>query len=390
MAAAKGFADDHACVDWLLSGAWDSAKAELCADYLTIGETYFFREPRAFDLIADYARDKIARVGTVAAHLRIWSAGCCTGEEPYSIAMHLRQAVPQLDARRIAILGTDINARSLQAAREGVYRQWSFRGTDTAMRRRFFSEEGDGCCRLHADIRSMVRFAELNLAAAGYPCTVTGTQALDIVFCRNVLMYFSKRRARQVIARLRECLVDGGWLIVNPSEASAELFEGFSPVYYPDAVYFRKDGPIVCAAVAEDDAMPDPVSVPLCPHSIAIGAADEDGEAVQPLKQAVGPDAAAVDEYHASALAAMEAGDYQTALQDLKRVIYLQPDRVIAYYLMGIIHTSQGRQRIAARQFGIASDLLDTLRDDDPIPGSDGFSVASLRQAINFRLPEVA
>lgn len=418
MRRAMGFEHDEACAAWLLSGRWDKEKAELCALHLTIGETYFFREPRAFELMCDYARKKAA--GSDGAPLRIWSAACCTGEEPYSIAMTLRQAVPELDPGRISILATDINSHHLQLARAGVYRQWSFRQTGTAMQRLNFEEAGGNQLRVKDDIKEMVRFAELNLAAPVYPSVATDTQAMDIIFCRNVLMYFSRPQAKKVIDRLRQCLVTGGWLIVSPSEASAEMFSGFSGVYYPDAIYFRKSEPSeqpkpVPAAVApatewsgdwagqavvkpktgfpkkaaptkqDASARSRPAASPAEAVSRARKLANEGdiAAALRCLEQALHSGPPTAELYHAKAMIAMESGHDRDAMQSLKKALYLQPDFILGHYLMGILQSAQNKRSEARRQFQAAGELLAALDDDEIVPGSDGLHAAYLLASVH-------
>ncbi|HJV80123.1 CheR family methyltransferase [Noviherbaspirillum sp.] len=411
MAASAGFECAKDCIDWLLADPWDGAKSKMCARHLTVGETYFFREPRAFDLVCDYTREKMAEDD---ARLRIWSAGCCTGEEPYSIAMALKQGLPQLDPRRIFILGTDLNGINLQIARDGIYRQWSFRAPGKLPQPRWFREEDENRLRLDASITNMVRFAELNLTDPGYPSAATQTQEMDIIFCRNVLMYFSKLQARRVIERFRKCLVDGGWLIVSPSEASADMFSGFSPVYFPDAIYFQKTGassqsapekwalPTASFAAPQlDCAAPvhaEPASASIRPparknhpREAAAGAAARartlasEGKvdaAMHCLDRSINNNPLSVELHHAKALIAMEAGAQRDALQSLKRVIYLQPDFILAHYLLGVLQTARSRPRDAVRHFETAREMLSGLRSDEVVPGSDGLTVASLLDSV--------
>ncbi|OGB22393.1 MAG: hypothetical protein A3I66_14325 [Burkholderiales bacterium RIFCSPLOWO2_02_FULL_57_36] len=391
MAASTGIEHAAECADWLLSGSWDRAKADLCASHLTVGETYFFREPRAFGLVRDYARDKIKTCGAANARLRIWSAGCCTGEEPYSIAMALNQHVPELDPSQLSILGTDINSGSLEIARDGVYRHWSFRNTDAALQKSNFSEEGEGKFRLSDRIKGLVKFSELNLAAPVYPSVTTDTHAMDIIFCRNVLMYFSRAQALIVIERFRQCLVNGGWLIVSPSEASSELFAGFSGLYYPDAIYFKKKDPLDVPIVAQprassagnvggqaDDMQPERRrAAAAATHPRAKPA--QTAAAPRGLNKTMEDAPASRGFYHARALAAIETGDQPGAQENLRRVLYLQPDSIIGHYLMGVVRFTQGRQREATRQFSITMRLLAPLKDDGIVPESEGCSAAYLR-----------
>lgn len=451
---AMEFEDNTACIDWLLAGPWDKSKSDLCAFHLTIGETYFFREARAFDLVCDYAREKLRNPALAGQGLRIWSTGCCTGEEPYSIAMSLKNALPGLDPRQLSILGTDINSRSLDHARAGIYRHWSFRKTGAALQKLYFSKQADGLFRLNDEIRQMVKFAELNLASSIYPSTATDTHAMDIIFCRNVLMYFSKPGAQQVIERFHQSLAPGGWLVVSPSEASAELFSGFSGVYYPDAIYFRKNGPrhdpplfrppAPAADAAKcgsgfDHGLPQyvfardtkpatagayslsPISsgrrrAPALPRDAeqpqqprpgqgdaTIDATGADAvvraralankgrvlHAMQCLDQAIQHSPACVDLYRAKAMIAMETGEHDEAMQNLKRVLYLQPDSIIARYLTGVAELARNRRPEAMKQFETASRLLAPLKDDEIVPGSEGLSAASLMGSVRAFIQKV-
>jgi chemotaxis protein methyltransferase CheR len=428
MTESLGLDRDAKCVDWLLSGHWDKAKAELCAFHLTIGETYFFREPRAFDLVCDYAREKI-QIGGAASRLRIWSAGCCTGEEPYSIAMVLKQTLPELDPSRISILGTDINNRHLRFAREGVYRHWSFRSTGSTLQHLNFSAEIDGRFRLHDQAKEPVNFSELNLAAPVYPSVATNTHSMDIIFCRNVLMYFSKAQARRVIERFRQCLVNGGWLIVSPSEASADMFPGFSAVYHTDAIYFRKNDPlhreaVPCAgesiqsscrniisrrveASADQNTKRDQANdrdeqkrnATLITGNVIVGTdattcarmlANEGKtvEAMRCINEAIEIAPTSTDLYFAKAMVAMEARHDREALQSVKRVIYLDPDCTMAHYLAGLILHSQDKHGEAVKKFETVSALLAALPDDELIPRSEGLSCAYLRTIVESYLPK--
>lgn len=411
MAESVGMENGEEFVDWLLAGAWDKSKADLCTHYLTIGETYFFREPRAFELVSNYAREKIAAFGAQNTRLRIWSAGCCTGEEAYSIAMALRQSVPQLPARQISILGTDINGRHLQFAQAGMYRQWSFRNFDPALQKLYFSTADEGQYQLNKEIREMVKFSELNLASRVYPSIATSMNAMDIIFCRNVLMYFSRDQAKNVIQRFHLCLADGGWLIVSPSEASAELFSGLAGVYHPDAIFFKKTGPRNASAAAGQglpgigkasggnagDRVPKqavsadtavlPSATVVRPAQPARSKAEKpqtDGHTAGSLSAATN-DASLTpmaEHYHAKALTAMDAGDHGDAMQNLKRVLYLQPDSIIAHYLMGVALSGQGRHDTAEKQFDTVLGLLAAIADEDVVPASDGLSAAYLRASV--------
>src|SRR5262249_41291670 len=149
--------------------------------------------------------------------IRMWSAGCCTGEEPYSLAMTLSRLLPNPSNWNITILATDVNPRFLKTAAEGRYTNWSFRGSPESLREQLFQRAHGGASESSPAIKRMVSFAELNLAEDVYPTLMTNTNAMDVIFCRNVLMYFSREHATRVAARLHASLMEGGWLFTSPS-----------------------------------------------------------------------------------------------------------------------------------------------------------------------------
>jgi chemotaxis protein methyltransferase CheR len=396
MASALGYPSAEACAAWLLASNWDDARSALCARFLTIGETYFFREPRALDLVCDYARAHMARGET--RPLRIWSAGCCTGEEPYSIAMALRRRLPRLASAMADILATDLNDAFLDFARAGAYRRWSFRRTEPADQAAFFRPCGDGRFEIAPALREQVRFANLNLAGRSYPSAATGTLAVDIIFCRNVLMYFGREQIRQVIGRLRDCLVDGGWLVVNASEVSTELFAGFTPVVHEDAVFFRKEAlPAACRLSSAEPApaqtaqrahrthRPRPASAPVAPQQQAprpqpqedlmarvqaLVNAGAPEEALQCLRRAVEADPLSASLQQSAALFALEHGDRAMARHGVRRLLYLEPESAIGHYLFAMFEDGEGRESQVRRLLQDCRRLLAAGGADEALGGA--------------------
>lgn len=241
--AARDFAlgDARACVEWLMSHPLTKREIEMLASHLTVGETYFFREEKSFAALETHILPElIRRRRDGEKRLRIWSAGCCTGEEPYSVAILLNRMIPDLDDWNLTLLATDINPHFLRKASSGLYSEWSFRATPAWIRERYFTKTAEARFKIDSRIRGRVTPSYLNLAEDVYPSLLNNTNAMDIIFCRNVLMYFSPQRAQQVIHNLYRCLVDGGWLIVSPSEASHTLFSEFLAVNHPGMIFYRK------------------------------------------------------------------------------------------------------------------------------------------------------
>ncbi|MFZ2411499.1 MAG: CheR family methyltransferase [Candidatus Methanoperedens sp.] len=238
-AAEFGFKDAETCIKWLVSSQLMKQELEILASHLTIGETYFFREKKSFEVLEEHILPGFirSRVGNEKC-LRIWSAGCATGEEPYSIMILLSRMIPDIKDWNITILATDINPRFLKKAQKGLYSEWSFRDVP-AWTKNYFNKTKHGF-EIIPDIRKMVTFSYHNLAEDAYPSLLNNTSAMDIIFCRNVLMYFSEERAKQVVAALYLCLVDGGWLVVSPVETSHVLYSQYVAVNFPGAIYYKK------------------------------------------------------------------------------------------------------------------------------------------------------
>jgi chemotaxis protein methyltransferase CheR len=241
VAAEFGFANIATCADWLLSGALTQAQMRTLAGHLTVGETYFFREPRSFDALREHILPELigSRRGR-EQRLRLWSAACSTGEEAYSLAILLRQLIPDWQDWCVRILATDINEQSLQTAREGVYGKWALRDSTAGFRDTYFTRTAAGRFALLPEIKRCVEFAQLNLAQDCFPSLSTHTNAMDIILCRNLLIYFAPTQAQTLVQNLHHALVDEAWLIVSPSECSQVLFRGFRAVNFPGAILYRK------------------------------------------------------------------------------------------------------------------------------------------------------
>ncbi|MFA7383923.1 MAG: CheR family methyltransferase [Desulfurivibrionaceae bacterium] len=237
-----GFEDTEACLRWIMTSPLSREQIEILARHLTVGETYFLREKRGLEIFEEEIVPEVIRTRQGdERHLRIWCAGCSTGEEPFSVAIILKAMGAALQDWNISILGTDINPQALGRGAEGVYGEWSFRSPPHDFRDKYFRRTGEGRFEIIPQIRKMVSFSYLNLAEDVYPSLLNNTNAMDVIFCRNVLMYFTPDRARMVVERLHRSLVDGGWLVVSPCEASQFLFSQFKAVNFSDAILYRKE-----------------------------------------------------------------------------------------------------------------------------------------------------
>ncbi|APR85449.1 Chemotaxis protein methyltransferase CheR [Minicystis rosea] len=226
---------------------------------LMIGETYFFRYVRHFTLLREilerFRREPIERPRL------LWSAGCSTGEEAYSMAIAALEVLGAEAGAAVRILGTDLNPAALTRAREGLYDEWSFREVPNDVRARWFARQG-GRFRVHEAARSLVRFAPLNLIpdgdvveghAEGWP------RAVDLVFCRNVMLYFDAASAAQTGAALARSLVPGGLLVLGPADPRLAIDE-LASVVDDGIIYYQRRS--VSLAPSAPSVAPSPPSTP--------------------------------------------------------------------------------------------------------------------------------
>ncbi len=209
------------CIQWLMSSNLSKEQIETLAGHLTVGETYFFREKHSYDIMENRVLPELiqSRRKTGENRLRIWSAACSSGEEAYSIAMVMDRMKEELNDFKTLILATDINRKALKKARRGIYGEWSFRGMPQWSKNHYFTPVENKQYQIRPHIKEMVVFDYLNLVEDACPSLLLNTNGMDIIFCRNVLMYFSPKSARKVMKKLSRCLVSGGWLIVSPTDA---------------------------------------------------------------------------------------------------------------------------------------------------------------------------
>jgi chemotaxis protein methyltransferase CheR len=203
---------------------------------VTIRESYFFREWPQFEAFRDELLPRFARENAAARRLRIWSAGCATGEEPYSAAILVLES-GLFKGWRVDVLGTDLVAPAIDAARRGLYRDASLRATPDDVRDRYFSYEGDNAWRLDERVRDMVVFEPLNLVETA---RYAALPEIDAVFCRNVLIYFAEETRRRVIMGFHERLRDGGYLLLGHAESLLSLATPFTLHHVGRDMVYRK------------------------------------------------------------------------------------------------------------------------------------------------------
>lgn len=290
------------------------------AEELTIGETYFFRNIEQFDVFEAVALPARLSARSASSTLRVLSAGCASGEEPYTLAMILREQLPASAAWNIEVHGVDVNRAFLHRAAKGRYSAWSMRQTPADRQARWFQMSSREYV-LSEEITAMVRFSEGNLAD---PATTWPEGFYDVAFCRNVLMYFAPDQARAVVARIARALAPGGYLFLGHAESLRSLSSEFHLLHSHETFYYQRR--------AASDPADVPVRTPEASHRPAyeaplvalVDSADSWVETIRDAAQRIrdlvdgGPGTSS-----ASAVAESRAPDVARALEMLGRERYV-------------------------------------------------------------------
>lgn len=204
-------------------------------DVLTVNETYFFRELNQLKALVDEILPEIKEAKKSAKKIRIWSAGCSTGEEPYTIAMMILE-MEQPGSWDVEIVGSDINYRVLQNARRGIYRKNSFRATDEYFIKKYFTCENN-LYRINDDVRKLVNFNCLNLLD---PLKIKFIGTVDVILCRNVLIYFDQEIRKKITDIFYNRLAEGGYLLLGHAESLINISTAFKLKHLKHDMVYQK------------------------------------------------------------------------------------------------------------------------------------------------------
>jgi len=220
----------------LLRSGLDS-EVEHLVNAFTINETYFFREDHQLRCMTSDLLDAVIRTKRPGDPIRIWSVPCSTGEEPYSIAIWLMENFPDVDNYQIEIVGSDIDTRALAAAADGVYGARALMKLSPALIARYFESASADGHRIDAGLRDSIQFTEVNLIDAR---AMAQHGRFDIIFCRNVLIYFDDASRRAAAENLFDCLHPGGFICLGHSETMSRISSLFRVCRYPDAIVYQR------------------------------------------------------------------------------------------------------------------------------------------------------
>jgi chemotaxis protein methyltransferase CheR len=397
---------------------------------LTVGETYFFRNPEQFEFIRGTVVPDLWRRHGPEHTVRAWSCGCASGEEAYSLAMVLRE---ECFSERCYLLATDISRAALARCRQAAYGNWSLRGPGAAAAVPYLTRRGN-LFVVKDRIRRAVTFAYLNLARDTYPSFSAGTWGMDLILCRNVLIYFDGETVCGVARRLFESLAPGGWLLTAASDPPLGGEAPFEVVVTDVGVFYRRpareeetrrqgDKETRRAALPPVSLSPcllvslSPPPVPPAPETQAREAFDrgdyaraadlaaplaadlsasllrvralanlETGRAERACAEAAERHPLAAELHHLHAVLLLELGRDDEAARAARRVTYLDRTLALGHFTLGAILLRRGDQAAARRAYRNARDLSASRPPDEPVPLSDGMPAGRLAEAASAQL----
>ncbi|HET7603489.1 MAG TPA: CheR family methyltransferase [Gemmatimonadales bacterium] len=389
---------------------------------LTVGESYFFRDPAQFHFIRDVVLPSLTQAHPQAP-IRVWSAGCATGEEAYSLAILLREAGL---AGHSHVIGTDIVRYRLAHARRARYTRWSLRGTSEQMERAYFQRQGSRF-ELGSTLRRSVVFRYLNLADTRFAQPGSEMAGMDLILCRNVLIYFSPRAVARVARALLDCLSDAGWLLLGGADPPLGSLVECETVLTGSGIAYRRKRkrsrhagivaePAVPLSRSQTYAVPEPPrlaaptsSLTRVPDDAPQAPAPASHEVPAPMPQALERvrmladagrfreagllcaaalerDPVCAELHYLHSLLLTDAGLFREAADAAARALYLDRALVPAHLALGCALIRIGEGERARRAFRNAEELLAAMSPSDEVPGSGGEAASRLAAFVRIQL----
>ncbi len=402
---------------------------------ITIGESYFFRDQDQFQVLREHILpDLIARrraeysKGSIPnLTLRLWSAGCSTGEEPYSLAMLLQELIPDIAEWDISIFGTDLNPASLEKARQGIYRDWSFRHTEPTLKSRFFCPVASGW-KIHNRIQQSVIFREGNLVKDLFPNAAFNT--LDLIVCRNVFIYFDAPTIGNILEKFNAALSPDGYLITGHAELYAQNLNQFAVQSFSGSMAYQRQAKSRGHRHPHKKGMRPPVQPSTRPTQKSVTPQTSSPRKLSPrqnplqkpfpkaqpktqltaqfllaqshwqrkeLEQAMHHcdaalqmDGEALEPLYLKAQIAHANCDRKQAKTLLKKLLYLHPFFIPAYLELGSIYAQNAQNLRANKMYRTAQDLLAELPPETWINYQGKITARDLSRQLNHKIPQTA
>lgn len=437
------FNDEKDFIYWLNSRSHSNHEIARLAKYFVVGETYFFREKESLQAFTEAIIPQIIKENR--GKLTIWSAGCSTGQEPYSIAMIMDRFAEQLSSWQVKIYASDINEESLATARSGIYGNWSFRAMPQLEMERYFTETDNKQYVIDKTLKDSVDFSWLNLADTNFPYPFINAHSIDVIFCRNVLMYIEESLSKNIITKFHYLLKEKGWLLTNPSESmrvNRKIFQvhhmhntfvyqkiandsnsisnidninTFQQIFKEQnlkdqAADFNRQNLSIATSLLTQPSLTQPSLMPPTPIytlstkaiSLAPSLKVDKPESVEALieraqiaancgelntarnwcEKALQQEKLNAFYYYFLAIICEALSDNNAAKSALRNVIYLDANFILAYFALGNIARKENRIFDAQRNYDITLSLLQKLAPEEILAHSEGISAGTLKDII--------
>jgi chemotaxis protein methyltransferase CheR len=394
---------------------------------ITIGETFFFRYAEQFEALRDTILPEIIERKGATRRLRIWSAGCSTGAEPYSLSILVKGVLGEsLGTWRVSIVGTDINDSFLNLARQARFGKWALRSMPAEERERYFLASGKDQWLVRPEFRSLVRFEKHNLLSL-----LDGTSPLeltdfDLILCRNVLIYFHQDTVIRIVGALHKRLAEEGWILLGHAEPNSTFSAMMQTLNLPGTVAYRSgSGPetpsissferpnpyprdfaslpsapkpveptkrqVLLRPAKAPFKAPVPRAIPQAPDAlldqVKVQANSGDFDAADALcRKALAdqPLSAVLHFYHGLILQALKRPD--DAENSFLKSIYLDKSFAMAHYHLGLMLLAEGRSGAGRRALTNAARIAAAMPDDRPLDEADGLTAMDLRNLVRIHL----
>lgn len=368
---------------------------------LTVGETYFFRDENQFKALRNrILPEVINRAGSKHSEIKIWSAGCATGEEPYTIAIILKELQPPSNIQ-VSILGTDINNQSIKKAKKGRYNEWSFRNIPLSLREKYFAKKRDEY-EILPELKEMVTFNCLNLNKNFYPAQV------NIILCRNVAIYFTKEATQKIIQGFYDCLAEDGWLIMGASDPLIPL-DGQFKLEELDGVFIyrkktkqeekktKKARTLLPREKKKEKDVPKEVlqtdnkEIAYSYYSKGKHFANEGDldKALEWVEKAIKGDKLLYEGYFLLSMIYQGKCENKKAIEALKKAIYINRHFAEGYFCLGTIYKKEKKTELAKRAFRTAVKLLKKELPEKIVPESNRITFGRLLEIAEDNLNNI-
>jgi chemotaxis protein methyltransferase CheR len=337
------------------------------AELLTNNESYFFRDREQLNLLKERIFPQIIQRKRQQENLtlRVWSAGCSTGQEPYSLAIILREILPDIDSWNLSIFGTDIDLAALNQARAGIYSDWSFRNTEPRIQQLYFEPIAKNY-QIIPLIRQMVTFQKINLLTDQFPQLFSNLQEIDLIVCRNVFIYFGLSTIAKILDKFYYSLRPSGYLLVGHSELSSQNLSRFQIQSFSHSLIYQRrksdslavNNTTISPAANHNQQLPS-TSIKAVKFSEKLSmrisaSAKQISLTNNPLLESLSLQAASssstpqdINNLLEQAENLWQGQQSNLAIKKAEQVLQLQPQNVAAYYLLGKIYLDLGQDDLA-------------------------------------------